>query len=134
MVGGPIKKDRIWFFNAGRFQNQSFSRSTIAPLSIPYIAENDRERYEIKLTGSINSSHRFEGAYIKEALTQVNDAQSSAMDLASLYTRKTPQDLVSLSYNGHLSPTVFLEGRVSRAAVHAHRQPARRRPIASTAR
>ena len=42
VLGGPIMKDRLWFFTAGRFQNQSFSRSTIAPLNIPYVAENKR--------------------------------------------------------------------------------------------
>ena len=113
VLGGPIRKDRVWFFTAGRFQNQSFARTTITPLSIPYVAENRRKRYEVKLTGSISANHRFEGAYIKEALTQVNDGQSTAMDLASLITRQTPQDLVSLSYDGRLSPSVSLEGHLS---------------------
>ncbi|MEP7305302.1 MAG: TonB-dependent receptor [Acidobacteriota bacterium] len=112
-LGGPIMKDHFWFFTAGRFQNQSFAKSTIAPLNLPYVAENRRKRYEVKLTGSMNTRHRFEGAYIKEALTQVNDGQSTAMDLASLITRQTPQDLVSISYDGRLSPSVSIEGRMS---------------------
>ena len=115
VFGGPALKDRLWFFTAGRFQNQSFSRTTIAPVSIPYTAENQRKRYEVKLTGSLNSSHRFEGAYTKEALTEVNGTFSTAtsMDLASLYTRQTPQDLFSINYSGVLSPQVFVEARLS---------------------
>ncbi len=113
VLGGPLVKDRIWFFTAGRFQNQSFALSTLAPLNIPYVAENDSKRYEVKLTGSKNANHRFEGSYIKEALTQINTGQSNVMDLASLITRQSPQDMVSLSYNGHPSPSIFLEGRLS---------------------
>jgi hypothetical protein len=113
VLGGPVLKDRLWFFTAGRFQNQSFGRNTIAPLNLPYVAENRKQRYEAKLTGSISSRHRFEGAYTREALTQVNEGQSSAMDLASLFTREVPQDLLSLSYNGNLWPSTFLEGRFS---------------------
>jgi outer membrane receptor protein involved in Fe transport len=115
VIGGPIARDRLWFFTAGRFQNQSFARSTIAPLNIPYINEQKRKRFEGKLTGSINANHRFEGAYTKEAYTEVNNTQSTAttMDLASLLTRQTPQNLFSLSYNGILSPHFFVEGRFS---------------------
>jgi Carboxypeptidase regulatory-like domain len=115
VFGGPIMRDRIWFFTAGRFQNQSFSRTTIAPVSIPYVAENKRKRFEIKLTGSVNSNHRFEGTYTKEALDQINDTFSTAttMDLASVYNRQTPQDLFAFAYNGILSPQLFVESRVS---------------------
>jgi outer membrane receptor protein involved in Fe transport len=35
------------------------------------------------------------------------------MDAASLYTRETPLDLYTFSYNGILSPQFFVEGRVS---------------------
>ena len=35
------------------------------------------------------------------------------MDLASLLTRKTPQDLFAFSYSGILSPQFFVEGRLS---------------------
>ena len=29
VLGGPVRKDRLWFFTAGRFQNQQVSRNTI---------------------------------------------------------------------------------------------------------
>jgi hypothetical protein len=113
VFGGPVVKDRVWFFTAGRLQNQSFARSTI--IGIPYVAENNRQRYEAKVTASPISNHRIEGAYINEALTAINDTQNTAttMDLASLITRKTPQHLVSLSYDGDFSPSVSVEGRAA---------------------
>jgi outer membrane receptor for ferrienterochelin and colicin len=114
-LGGPIVKDKLTFFTAGRFIDQQFSRSTIAPLNIPYVAENNRKRYEVKLTGSLNSSHRFEGSYTKETLDQTNDTYqtTSSMDLASVYNRQTPQDLVTFNYRGILTPRFFVEARFS---------------------
>ena len=115
VFGGPVKKDRLWFFTAGRFQNQQLSRNTIQPVNLAYVSEDQRQRYEGKLTGSINSNHRLEGAYAKEALKQLNNTFSTAssMDVASLYDRETPLDLYTLNYNGILSPTFFVEARGS---------------------
>ena len=113
--GGPAVKDHLWFFTAGRFVDQKSSQSTIAPLSIPYTIETDRKRYEIKLTESITSNHRFEGAFSKEALTVANNSQSAAssMDLASLFTNQQPTSLFTVNYNGVLSPAFVVEGRLS---------------------
>jgi outer membrane receptor for ferrienterochelin and colicin len=115
VFGGPIVKDRLTFFNAGRFIDQQFSRSTIAPLNLPYTAENNRKRYEIKLTGSLNANHRLDGSWTKETLNQTNDTfqTTTSMDLASLYNRQTPQDLFTATYRGVLSRAFFIEGRFS---------------------
>ena len=115
VFGGPVRRDHLWFFTAGRFQNQAVARNTIQPVNLPYQSEDQRKRFEVKLTGSVNSNHRFEGAYTKEALTQVNNTFSTAssMDAASLYTRETPLDLYTLSYNGILTPQFFVEARAS---------------------
>src|SRR5215831_16369145 len=102
--GGPIVRDHTWFFTAGRFVDQQSSASTIAPVNIPYTADTDRKRYEIKLTHSITSNHRFEGAYSRENLTANNTTFSTAasMDQASLYTTTQPTTLFTLNYNGIL--------------------------------
>ena len=115
VFGGPIRKDRLWFFTAGRLQNQQVSRNTIQPVNLAYLSEDQRKRFEIKMTGSINSNHRLEGAYAKESLKQLNNTFSTAssMDTASLYDRETPLDLYTLNYSGILSPTFFVEGRFS---------------------
>jgi len=115
VFGGPIVKDRLTFFAAYKGQNQQTARNTVLPLNIPYVSEDQRKRYEIKFTGTLNSNHRVEGSYQKEALTQVNNTFSTAtsMDLASLYTRETPLDSYVFGYRGILSNTLFLEGRFS---------------------
>jgi hypothetical protein len=113
VFGGPALKDQLWFFTAGRFQNQAATRQTVAPLNIPYEFEDNTKRYEAKATYSVNSSHRLQGNFIKVTELQVNDAFGSVMDLASLRTRELPQDLFTIGYNGILSPRLFVEGRYS---------------------
>jgi outer membrane receptor for ferrienterochelin and colicin len=114
-LGGPVMKDHLWFFTAGRFQDQQLSRSTIAPVNFPYVADTDRKRFEIKLTESITSNHRFEGAFTKEALTANNATFSTAtsMDQASLYNTTQPTTLFTVNYNGVLSSKFFVESRFS---------------------
>jgi outer membrane receptor for ferrienterochelin and colicin len=114
-VGGPILRDHLWFFTAGRFQTQESSRNLVLT-NIPYIFQNKSQRYEGNATYSLNSSHRFNGSFIKEKLDQINDtfSTSSSMDLRSLYDRSTPQDISTISYSGVLSPTLFLEARFSK--------------------
>ena len=114
-VGGPILRDRLWFFTAGRFQTQELSRNT-ALTNIPYPVTNKSQRYEGNGTFSLNSNHRIQGSFIKEKLDQLNDTfnPSTSMDLRSLYDRSTPQDISTISYSGVMTPTLFLEARFSK--------------------
>jgi outer membrane receptor protein involved in Fe transport len=114
-VGGPIVRDRLWFFTAGRLFTQEFSRNLVTT-NIPYNATNKSRRYEGNATYSVNSNHRVQGTYIKENLDQLNDTfnTSTSMDQRSLYDRQTPQDLFTMSYSGVMTPTFFIEGRYSR--------------------
>ncbi len=115
VVGGPIVKNHFTFFTAGRFQNQQSARSTVTPVNTPYVFEDRRQRYEIKLTGSLNANHRFEGSYQKESVRQINQTFSTttSMDLASLYSRSLPLNAYQANYNGILSNQFFVEARFS---------------------
>ena len=112
--GGPIFRDRLWFFTAGRFQEQASARQLVTT-NIPYTFTQDSKRYEGNATYSVNSNHRVQGTYIKESLDQFNNTfdTSLSMDLRSLEDRQTPQDLFTLSYSGILTPSFFIEGRYS---------------------
>ena len=115
VFGGPIQRDRLWFFTAGRFRKAPVGRNTVAPLNIPYTFEDESQRYEGKVTYSANPNHRFDGTYTKVLQTEANGTFSTAtsMDLRSLYTRELPQNLFTVGYSGVLSPSFFLEGRYS---------------------
>lgn len=112
-IGGPVAKDRLWFFTAGRLQNQDSTRQTVLT-NIPYTLGDDQKRYEGKLTYSANPSHRFQGAYTRTLRDQTNGSGGfNVMDLSSLFNGRNPQDLVTLNYNGVLSSNFFVEGRFS---------------------
>jgi hypothetical protein len=113
-LGGPIVKDRLWFFTAGRLQDQQQARQTAVTL-IPYTFENNTKRYEAKATYSLNSSHSVQASFLKALEDQIGGSQNSAiiMDLNSLYNAKRPQDLFTIGYNGILSRNFFLETRFS---------------------
>ena len=113
VLGGPIVKDRLWFFTSGRLQTRFSTLTTVAPTLISYTSENPNKRFDGKITYSANSSHRVVGNFAKVYNTDGNNSFGSILDLASLYDRKTPQDIVTLNYTGILSPRVFLEGRFS---------------------
>ena len=113
--GGPVLKERLWFFTAGRIQNQTDRRQTAAPMNLPYTFENATKRFEGKATYSPNSNHTVQAAYSKITEDQVNATFNTAtsMDPRSLYTVELPQNLLTLNYNGLLTPTLFLESRFS---------------------
>jgi outer membrane receptor for ferrienterochelin and colicin len=115
VIGGPILRDQLWFFNAGRFRNAPVGRNTVAPVNLPYTFEDKSQRYEGKLTYSPNASHRVDGAYTKVGQKEVNGTFSTTttMDLRSLYTRELPQELFTVGYSGILSPNLFVEARWS---------------------
>lgn len=112
--GGPVLRNRLWFFTAGRAQTQSQGR-TLNTTLIPYTYQNKRRNYEGKLTYSPTSNHRFQGNFQKVTEEEVNYTfnQNVSMDLRSLGTRKLPQDIFTVNYNGVITPSLSLEARVS---------------------
>ena len=116
VLGGPVARDRVWFFTAGRLRTAPVGRNTVAPVNIPYTFEDQSQRYEGKLTYSVNPSHRIDGAYTKVNQKEVNGTFSitTSMDLRSLYTRELPQELFTIGYSGALGEALFVEGRFSR--------------------
>jgi hypothetical protein len=113
-IGGPLLKDHLWFFTAGRLQTQENGRSLVIT-NTPYTYTDDTKRFEGKGTFSINPNNTFQGAYTKIIDNQTNDTfnTSASMDVRSLDNRQLPQDLFTAFYNGILSSNFFVEGRVS---------------------
>ncbi len=112
-LGGRVLRDRLWFFLAGRGFDQAISKQTNVT-NLSYVSGPDQKRYEGKLTGTLNESHTLIGSYGKIEQTDRGNSFGNILDLASVYDRKTPQDLWSLNYSGVLSSNLVVTGQYSR--------------------
>ena len=63
--GGPVTKERLWFFGATRIKKQESTRTT-AVTNIAYIRTNDEKRYEGKLTYTPRANHSLQGSYFDD--------------------------------------------------------------------
>ncbi len=115
-LGGPIWKDRVWFFAAGRFQDVKGSAALAQPVLTPYETGDDEKRYEGKLTLSPFMNHTLTGTYLKITRDQTNYSFPSlpVMDFASIYDRQLPQEQYAVNYNGTITSNFFLEGQYSK--------------------
>lgn len=108
--GGPILRDRTWFFGAGRLRNLEASDTT-AITRIPFTTGDDEKRYEGKVTQALGRGQTMRVAYTKITEDITNDFFLSVMDLASLKNRRLPQDLLSVDYSGTIGTRFFVEGK-----------------------
>jgi hypothetical protein len=111
-IGGPVTKDRLWFFGAMRKQAQQSSRTTVGT-NIPYVRTNDEKRYEGKLTYALASGHSVQGTLLKQDQVLKNNTSQAVMDLKSLTNQGQPGSLYSIHYTGVVSSNFFMEAQYS---------------------
>ena len=114
-LGGPVRRDRLWFFTSGRMRDESQGRTLIAT-TVPYEFREEQRRYEVKGTYSPAAKHRFQVNYNHHDRSQVNYSfnQNLTMDLRSLGTRKLPERLYAATYSGMLTQRLSVEALVSK--------------------
>ncbi len=118
-LGGPIWKDRVWFFGAGRYQKNELSGVTTAinegdPISTFPVTNKDT-RYEGKLTVTPFTNHTLTGSFTKGNVESANYTYPfPVLDLNVAYDRSTPTDLLSVNYNGVLTSSLFVEAQYSK--------------------
>ena len=86
--GGPIVRDRLWFFTAGRYETANAAIRSRRPAA-QFIRTDTNKRGELKLTGTVAPSHTLQGAYINNSTEQAN---TSGVPLTAL---------VDASHAGH---------------------------------
>ncbi len=113
-LGGPILRDRLWFFVAGRRENTQESR-TLPITNIPYIFGVENPRYEAKLTGNIFTNHNLQVSYLENETTQANNIglAGRTMDPRAFVTRTLPNTRKAAFYNGIITSNLFTEVKYS---------------------
>ncbi len=113
--GGPLLKDKVWFFGAGRYFDTSDSRSTVTRFTnIPVTFGAKETRYEGKLTISPLQNHTLTGSYIGISHSDVNYNFDVPADTNVFYNRQLPQSIFVLNYAGVLSSSLFVDGFYSK--------------------
>ena len=85
-IGGPIVRNRTWFFVAGRIFDQSHRQRDRLHASAPIRSTTTRNGSKAKSRKSLGTSHNLRGAYTAIRETEANNAWPSpqeVMDLAA---------------------------------------------------
>ncbi|MDQ3525537.1 MAG: Plug domain-containing protein [Chloroflexota bacterium] len=90
--GGPILRDRLWFFSAGRFE-ESTDADPFPVTGIPVSRLNENTRYEGKLTGTIANGHTLQGAYTNNATDQTRPTFGFSVVPGTIVSRTLPNNL-----------------------------------------
>jgi outer membrane receptor for ferrienterochelin and colicin len=110
--GGPVFKDRLWFFSAARFQKNE-TNQTMAYTAVNYTKTVDDKRAEGKLTYAINKSNTVKVSYLWKKTDYKNDNYETVMDLASLFDNWVDESLLAANYQTVLTNNLFIEGQYS---------------------
>ena len=112
-LGGPIARDRLWFFSSYRRARTTTSDS-FAQTAISYNHRTNNDRNQIKLTATLAPGHTLSGQYMRNQTSRFDrptfgfsitpDTQNDA---------GRPNDLYVTTYRGSLSQNVFAEAQVS---------------------
>ncbi|HVB38455.1 MAG TPA: TonB-dependent receptor [Vicinamibacterales bacterium] len=112
--GGPILKDRLWFFSAGRLEDstsaQTFSRTGLAN------TETDRNRRgELKLTATVAPSQMLQGGYLNNSTTMAGrpSIPGLSIDPATVTTAEVPNWYAFGNYKGVLNSHLLAEAQYS---------------------
>ncbi len=127
---GPIVKDRLWFAVAGRkFDTENndqlrqgtplndaqalalgLSAGQTAPNAESFIATTERQRFQLKLTGTIAEGHTVVASYLEEEVDALNNQSFSALSFEGVDPVSTfPTDLLSVNYRGIISPSFTVD-------------------------
>ena len=111
-LGGPIRKDKLWFFGAARLADNKTSQTSRFTNIVYDNGVNDK-RYEGKLTYAITPRHTVKAGYTRKSRFESNNTFGDIMDRASFYDSSAPENLLSANYTGVLSTKFFVEAQYS---------------------
>jgi outer membrane receptor protein involved in Fe transport len=112
-LGGPVVKDKLWFFLAGRSQKTSTDQPYPETGLPGGGTTTDNKRFEAKLTGSLTPNPTLQGSYIRNKSDVSRPTFPFTIDPAARETPSFPNDLFVFSYTGVLGSNVFLEAQYS---------------------
>jgi len=115
-IGGPIWRDRLWLFGAGRLLEQTTTSVTAPPTNISFPTDFSDTRYHVKLTASPLESQTITIAYtsLKQDTSDTYFPAFPILDLASTEDLRAREGHLLVNYTGALSNAVFAEASYGR--------------------
>ncbi|NOT26187.1 MAG: TonB-dependent receptor [Acidobacteria bacterium] len=113
--GGPVVRDRVWFFSAGRYEKTS-TANTFAQNGTAYTRTDTNRRGELKVTATVTPGQRLQASFIANATEQANASALNAatlLDAGMLTTRELPNRMLAVNYNAGLSQALFVSAQYS---------------------
>ena len=105
-LGGPIVRDQIWFFAAGRDQS-TLDNSTLPETNVSFPTQEDSQRFELKGTGTFRGNNTVQVAYTQEARTGYRPSFAFTIDERAFEEPDFPVDLFVASWRGVLTNKYF---------------------------
>jgi outer membrane receptor protein involved in Fe transport len=110
--GGPVVRDRLWFFTAGRYL--SLSDNPILPITGARIdAPETNKRGEVKLTATVAANHVVEGSYLNNSRDLTRVTFPFSIDPNVLERPSFPNTRFVTGWRGVLGARVFAEAQYS---------------------
>ncbi|HEY1910131.1 MAG TPA: carboxypeptidase regulatory-like domain-containing protein [Vicinamibacterales bacterium] len=112
--GGPIVKDRLWFFSSGRYQNVN-QPATLPQTGATLPQETQNKRFELKLTGTVAPGHTIAGGFLTNSTNLTNNSGlfSYVIDPHSLVNYSEPNNYFYTNYKGVLGSSLLVEAQYS---------------------
>ena len=110
--GGPVVRDRLWFFYSGLVTRQEQSE-TFNETGIGYDTSVAEDRHQAKLTATLAPGHTVSGSYLRRAFTDTGSTFGFSIVPSTIIARARPQDLFVTTYRGALANDVFAEVQYS---------------------
>ncbi len=108
-LGGPIRRDRIWFFTSIRSQVSAYGVVGFPvekPGSQPFYAKDQNATY--KISGQINPKHRLSHYIQWNPILKPWRGASSTNYLDSVYYQKAVAWVGNVQYTGAITPKLFV--------------------------
>lgn len=111
-LGGPVVRDRVWFFGAGRVANRSESR-VFDITGEPYDFTVEAWRTEGKLTATVAQAHTVQGGVLLNHSTVQTPPFGDSIDPFTLSSQKQPNWYAFGNYRGAIRSNLLAEAQFS---------------------
>jgi len=103
-LGGPIFKDKLWFYTGGQFY-----RTQNRPTGFPEDVDYKQPRFFAKLTSQLTPTLNMNAVFQRTKYQGQNRGASNTTSKEACVTQDSPDWLVSFSLTKILSPTTFFD-------------------------